>query len=53
MHLLDLLSRMSKDSGVTTRDTYTKAAHFVLLKEMLPPGRMCRNARPAFSTGGW
>lgn len=26
--------------GVTTRDTYTKAAHFVLLKEMLPPGRI-------------
>lgn len=26
--------------GVTTRDTYTKAAHFVLLKEMLPPGKI-------------
>lgn len=26
--------------GVTTRDTYTKAAHFVLIKEMLPAGRI-------------
>ena len=26
--------------GMTTRDTYTKAAHFALLKEMLPPGRI-------------
>ena len=24
--------------GMTTRDTYTKAAHFILVKEMLPPG---------------
>lgn len=24
--------------GMTTRDTYTKAAHFALLREMLPPG---------------
>ncbi|MCA1776724.1 MAG: hypothetical protein LC676_14280 [Loktanella sp.] len=26
--------------GMTTRDTYTKAAHFVLLKEMLPAGEI-------------
>ena len=26
--------------GMTTRDIYTKAAHFVLLKEMLPTGRI-------------
>lgn len=26
--------------GMTTRDTYTKAAHFALLREMLPPGRI-------------
>lgn len=26
--------------GVTTRDIYTKAAHFLLLKEMLPRGRI-------------
>lgn len=26
--------------GMTTRDTYTKAAHFVLLKEMLPEGEI-------------
>ncbi len=25
---------------MTTRDIYTKAAHFVLLKEMLPAGRI-------------
>lgn len=27
-------------NGMTVRDTYTKAAHFVLLKEMLPPGQI-------------
>lgn len=26
--------------GMTTRDIYTKAAHFVLMKEMLPTGRI-------------
>lgn len=26
--------------GMTTRDTYTKGAHFALVKEMLPPGKI-------------
>ncbi len=31
-------SQRTPFTGVMTRDTYTKAAHFVLLREMLPPG---------------
>lgn len=30
--------RRTPFSGIMTRDTYTKGAHFVLLREMLPPG---------------
>jgi hypothetical protein len=32
--------RRTPFTGIMTRDAYTKGAHFVLLREMLPPGRL-------------
>lgn len=34
----DLDSQRTPFTGIMTRDLYTKAAHFLLLREMLPPG---------------
>lgn len=31
--------RRTPFTGIMTRDAYTKGAHFILLREMLPPGR--------------